>query len=148
MNKIKVTPEMLKDIVKQFPYFNEYLWIGVEHDGLYWHSDVNPIEIVGVKGNTIEIRRMKIGDNKTKMEFIPGGFSAHCLNNSSQDWEIESNPDSPVEKARIIKIFEYNRKQYDPDTKGYKDVKEYSIIRNGLTYRFSDKPCYYYDFNF
>ena len=137
MNKVKVTPEMLKDIVKQFPYFNEYLW-----------SDVNPIEIVGVKGNTIEIRRMKVGENKTKMEFIPGGFSAHCPNNSSQDWEIEPDPEAPIEKIRIIKIFEYSKKQYGLDINDSKYVKEYSIKRRGLTYRFSDKPCYYYDFNF
>ncbi len=60
-------------------YINQYLW-----------SDVNPVgKIVGVKGKTkVIIQPVVASENLTKMEFIPGGFSAHCTNMYEQRYEF------------------------------------------------------------
>ena len=50
------------------------------------YSDVNPFEVVKViSDKTIEIRAMDAErDDSVKLDFIPGGFSAHCANQSEQ----------------------------------------------------------------
>jgi len=60
-------------------YINQYLW-----------SDVNPVgKIVGVKGKTkVLVQPVVAGPNKVKMEFIPGGFSAHCTNMYEQRYDF------------------------------------------------------------
>jgi hypothetical protein len=60
-------------------YLNQYLW-----------SDVNPVgKIVGVKGKTkVLVQPVVAGPNKAKMEFIPGGFSAHCTNMYDQKYDF------------------------------------------------------------
>ena len=51
------------------------------------YSDVNPFEVIRVVSDkTIEIRAMNAErDNSVKMEFISGGFSAHCANQADQN---------------------------------------------------------------
>ncbi len=60
-------------------YINQYLW-----------SDVNPVgKIVGIKGKTkVLVQPVVAGPNKVKMEFIPGGFSAHCTNMYEQRYDF------------------------------------------------------------
>ena len=60
-------------------YINRYLW-----------SDVNPVgKIVGIKGKTkVVVQPVVAGPNKAKMEFIPGGFSAHCTNMYDQKYDF------------------------------------------------------------
>jgi hypothetical protein len=95
-------------------YINEYLW-----------SDVNPVgKIIGVKGkSTLILARVGYTRDETvKMEFIPGGFSAHCVNNHSQKW-IYSVDEKDTFTVRLSKSF---------------------LRRN----RIEDKPYHFYDFNF
>jgi hypothetical protein len=58
-------------------YVNQVLW-----------SDVNPIgKIVAIKSKTkLVLARVEAIANVTKMQFEPGGFSAHCSNNNAQKW--------------------------------------------------------------
>lgn len=60
-------------------YINQYLW-----------SDVNPVgKIVGIKGKTkVLVQPVVAGENLAKMEFIPGGFSAHCTNMYEQRYDF------------------------------------------------------------
>jgi len=57
----------------------------------YSYSDVNPVgQVIGVKGKkTLILRKVNATNNKTKMEFVPGGFSCMCTNQWDQDWEFE-----------------------------------------------------------
>ena len=87
------------------------------------YSDVNPIgKIVGIKSKTIlYVQPVVAIENKTKMDFVPGGFSFHCTNNRSQEWIFE-------EQGDIIEV---------KMTLGRYDWK-----------RISDSPRKFYDYNF
>lgn len=95
-------------------YINEHLY-----------SDVNPVaKIVGVKSQTIVyVQAVKAGENKTEMEFTPGGFSRHCLNNSAQRYDFTL--DEQVEEMRLTN----------------------TVLKDKM-YVISDKPKKYYDYNF
>lgn len=94
------------------------------------YSDINPYEIVRVVSDkTLEIREMTATrDDSVKLEFIPGGFSAHCRNQHDQKWHIESNPNRPTIRIRLGK-------------NGWKD-------KHGQRYRLDDHPIKFYDYNF
>jgi hypothetical protein len=105
MKKLEVNNELIGK------YINRVLW-----------SDVDPVgKIIGVKGKTkVIIQPVKAGENKVKMEFIAGGFSAHCINQSFQEYDflekgepfIVSLSNSSLNK-RFWRINEYPRKWYD-----------------------------------
>ncbi len=40
-------------------------------------------------------------DPSFKPEFVRGGFSVHCTNNSEQQWNIKSNPKGAVKKFGV-----------------------------------------------
>ena len=72
---------------------------------LMMYTDIVPFEIINViSAQTIEIRRMdsKI-NNKEDLQFQSGGFSAHCINNHAQQYDITSNEDMPIIRARLRK---------------------------------------------
>jgi hypothetical protein len=96
---------------------------------LYGWSDVHPYEIIRwVSEKTVEIRAMQATlDPSWKPEFIPGGFAAHCTNQSSQRYTYESDPNAPVIRARLGK-------------KGWKS-------KRGM-HKPSEKPRRFYDYNF
>lgn len=86
-------------------------------------SDIDPVgRIIGLKGkSTMIVKTVVATQNKTKMEYIPGGFSVHCTNNSEQKWEFEERDETS--EIRYSK----------------------SLFKNhGL----SDVPRKYYDYNF
>lgn len=87
------------------------------------YSDIYPIgRIIGTRGKTIVIIQPVIAtENKTKMEFISGGFAGICINQYEQDWEFEE-AGKPFE-ARL--------------TKGR--LKQWRV---------EDKPRNFYDYNF
>ena len=60
-------------------YINQHLW-----------SDSNPVgKIISTRGkNFVTIQPVEASDNKTKMEFVTGGFSAICLNDSKQEYDF------------------------------------------------------------
>lgn len=95
------------------------------------YSDVNPFEVVRhVSDRTIEIRAMDAERDPTfQAQFVPGGFSAHCLNQHDQKWIITSKP-----TARVIRI----RLHKDG---AWRDG-------NGERYVLAVKPIKFYDYNF
>ena len=97
----------------------------------YGYSDVNPYEIVRVVSNkTIEVREMDAErDESVQLEWVPGGFAGHCVNQRDQKWNIKSNPANPVIRIRLSA------------KKGWQD-------KYGRRFGLSDKPVKFYDYNF
>ena len=95
------------------------------------YSDVNPFEVVRVVSDkTIEIRAMNAErDESFKLDFVPGGFSAHCVNQADQKWFITSDEEAPVIRIRLSK------------NKGWCD-------KHGQRYMLADAPRKFYDYNF
>ena len=95
-------------------YLNQYLW-----------SDVNPIgKIVGIKGKTkVLVQPVVAGPNKAKMEFIPGGFSAHCTNMYDQHYDF-------TEQGEVFEM----------------SLSNFKMKRTHLG--IADHPHKHYDFNF
>ena len=103
--------------------------VGLYANFVGW-SDQEPYEIVKViSKKTIEIRAMDTSDNKTKMKFVPGGFSAHCTNIYDQEYDYFSNGDNPIIRIRLHK---------DGDWKS----------AEGIRHSISEQPVKFYDYNF
>ena len=86
------------------------------------YSDVDPVgKIVEIKGKYKAILRVVIAsENKIKMDFVVGGFSAHCLNNNHQEYDffetdelIEISLSDTNMKNSFFRIGEKPRKYYD-----------------------------------
>jgi hypothetical protein len=71
----------------------------------YGYTDINPIgKIVGIKSKTILlVQRIEASENKNKMNFEVGGFSAICTNNWNQEYDFTEL--SEVIEVRISKSF-------------------------------------------
>lgn len=97
----------------------------------YGYSDVTPYEVVRViSEKTIEVREMDAKrDESVKLEWAPGGFAGHCLNQRDQKWFITSNESNPVIRIRLSA------------KKGWQD-------KHGRRFGLSDKPVRFYDYNF
>jgi len=94
------------------------------------YSDITPYEVVKViSDKTLEIREMdaKLAEGQ-KPQFVPGGFSAHCINQSELQWDITSNPSNKVLRVRMHKNGYYYHK--------------------GSRFALSDAPVKFYDYNF
>jgi hypothetical protein len=91
------------------------------------YTDVTPYEVVRViSETTVEIRQMDSElEPDSKPEFIVGGVAGHCTNQHSLRYRLTSNPAN-----RVIRI----RKSKKGWAKG--------------TFRPSDKPIRFYDYNF
>ena len=105
MKKLEVNSELIGK------YINRVLW-----------SDVDPVgKIIAIKGKTkVIIQPVDAGENKVKMEFVAGGFSAHCLNQSAQEYDFfekgetfEVSLSNSSLKERFWRINEHPRKWYD-----------------------------------
>lgn len=105
MKKLEVNNELIGK------YINRVLW-----------SDVDPVgKIIAIKGKTkVIIQPVDAGENKVKMEFVAGGFSAHCVNQSAQEYDFFEHGDpfeAPLSKTSLLKrywsIDEQPRKYYD-----------------------------------
>lgn len=92
-------------------YINRVLW-----------SDVDPVgRIVGIKGKTkVIIQTINASKNKTKMQFVAGGFAGHCVNQSAQDYDFiledytfEASLSNTSLKKRFWSIDDRPRKWYD-----------------------------------
>ena len=94
------------------------------------YTDINPFEVIrAVSDKTLEIREMNAQrDESVKLEFVVGGFSAICLNDSDQEWFITSDDTAPIIRIRLGK-------------NGWKD-------KYGRKYRLADQPVKFYDHNF
>ena len=102
----------------------------MKYANLIGYSDIVPFEIVRVVSEkTIEIREMDAAlVEGWKPEMIVGGFSAHCVNNGTQEYTYSTREGSPVVRARL-----------------HKNGKWKSIHGE---HRLSDKPKRFYDYNF
>lgn len=102
----------------------------MQYANLHGYSDVIPYEVVRViSDKTIEVRRMEVSpDTEWQPKMIPGGFAAHCINQNEQTWVIKSNP-----SASVIRI----RKR--------KNGTWHSAFGRHVL---SEKPRYFYDYNF
>lgn len=95
------------------------------------YSDIKPFEVLSVtaSGKTAIIRQMKAERDLTWFpEIISGGFAGHCTNQNEQRWNISSDEDGFVTKARLSKSGHW-KSSYG---------KHYM----------SDKPISFYDYNF
>lgn len=88
----------------------------------YLYTDAYPIgKIVGIKSKTILlVQPVEATENKVKMEFAVGGFSAVCLNQCEQQYDF----------IEVGEVFEMKMRANDRQI--------------GIT----DKPYKYYDYNF
>ncbi len=95
------------------------------------YTDINPYEVVRVVSDkTIEIRSMDSEQDRSfKPEFVPGGFSACCVNQSEQKWFITSNTENEVFRIRLSK------------NRGWQD-------KHGRRFKLTEKPVKFYDYNF
>lgn len=86
------------------------------------YSDIDPVgKIVGIKSKTIVlVQPVEAGDNKTKMEWVVGGFAGHCVNQYAQSYDF----------TEVGEVFELRM-----------SVGNKSLI-------ISDNPIKYYDYNF
>lgn len=104
-NKIYTDPSMIGK------YLNRYGW-----------SDIDPIgKIIGIKSKTqLIVQKVEAGENLTKMNFIPGGFFAHCDNQHAQTYNLTETEEqftfriskSSLKNVRIqdapVKFYDYN----------------------------------------
>jgi hypothetical protein len=120
--------------IDQYPYIRQRAGLPSEEIMKYanhiGYTDINPFEVVrAVSDKTLEIREMNAKrDQSVKLEFVVGGFSAICLNDSDQEWFITSDDTAPIIRIRLGK-------------NGWKD-------KYGRKYRLADKPVKFYDHNF
>lgn len=97
----------------------------------YGYSDVTPYEVVRVVSDkTIEVREMDaVRDESVQLEWAPGGFAGHCINQRDQKWFITSNETNPVIRIRLSA------------KKGWQD-------KHGRRFGLSEQPVRFYDYNF
>ena len=105
--RFTATPELVGK------YINRYLW-----------TDILPVgKIVGIKGKTkVLVQPVVAGPNKTKMEYVVGGFAGVCLNQWEQHYDF-------IEKGEVFEMTLSNSK-----------LKR--------SFGIDDHPRKYYDFNF
>jgi len=91
-------------------YINRCLW-----------TDAYPVgKIVDIKGkDTVFIQPVVAGENKTKMDFIPGGFGAHCTNNREQSYDFEEAGEVFKERLTFSKLEKYSWYIHDAPSKHY-----------------------------
>ena len=79
---------------------------------LHYFTDANAYTVIKRTPKMIVLQRDKaIKANGWKPEFIPGGFSAICINNEDQEWEYERDPEGSIIKAHWSEAdgrFKYN----------------------------------------
>ena len=74
----------------------------------HMYTDIQPCEIVRViSPKTIEVRQMDTVQSVKPKEFIPGGFSAHCVDQDKQEYNYNSNSSNNSVRARLQKDGSY-----------------------------------------
>lgn len=97
------------------------------------YSDVYPFEIIKRNtANKITVRSMKHSENKNKhlLKFHVGGFAANCSNQEMQEYDYFSDEEGEIIELRYSKKTGQWKSKYD---------ERFSI---------SEKPRYFYDYNF
>lgn len=94
-------------------------------------SDAIAFEVVNVVSEkTICVRQLHAElSNDFKPRFVVGGFGGNCENNHEQTWNFSSDPTEPVIRIRLNNAGKW------------KDI-------DGNSYRPTEKPVAFHDFNF
>ena len=65
-----------------------------------YYTDSHAYTVISRTAKTLRIQRDKATlADAYKPEFIPGGFAAHCTNNSSQHYDYARNPEGVIKTA-------------------------------------------------
>jgi hypothetical protein len=102
----------------------------MKYANLIGYSDITPFEVVRIiSDKTIEIREMdsKLAEGE-QPKFMSGKYAGHCVNQLDLRYDIQSNPDRPVIRARLRK-----------------DGKFHSAYGKHVL---ADSPIRFYDYNF
>lgn len=94
-----------------------------DHASVKLWSDEEPCTVIRRTAKTITVRYDKAElDPNWKPEWIPGGFSAICTNNSEQKWIITEDPNGSTETFRMTKRgWEHNGCRLTPGWHKYYD---------------------------
>lgn len=104
----------------------------VKYANFHGYNDIEPYEIIRfVTSKCIEIRAMSCVEDNWKPDWVPGGFSAICMNQHHQKWCITSDPIQPTIRIR----------RHCGKRKGWFDPK-------GRMFILSNHPIKFYDYNF
>ncbi len=80
--------------------YTKKLWDGIEvGDGVTvnYYTDRNAYTVIRRTAKTLTLRRCKVKRAESfKPNWVPGGFSAICLNNEEQEWEYEEDENGSV----------------------------------------------------
>jgi hypothetical protein len=79
---------------------------------IHWYTDSTPCTVIKVSGSKKTIWLQEDDAkllNAEELEFHPGGFAAHCSNQSVQRYEYTRNPNGGVYKATLRKNGHYVR---------------------------------------
>lgn len=102
----------------------------------HFYTDIKPWEVIGmVNEKTLILREMKAEitpESKKDLHdsFVAGGFCGH-FDNDLQEWDITSDLEGTIVKVRL-----------------HKDGCYRIAGDKGTRFHISDKPTYYYDYNF
>lgn len=116
--------------LKMFQDWYDEMEVGDHCHIAHW-SDVSPCTIIKRTKTTITVRYDKATRKESwKPEWIPGGFSAVCLNNNDQDdaWIIEED------EAGRTDIFRWS--------------KRYNCFKNKCDEKLFPEWAKFYDYNF
>lgn len=94
-----------------------------------FYSDINAGTIVKVTKSTITIRRDKATlDANWKPEFVAGGFAGHCVNQNSQTYTYEPNPNGEEWTFRWSKKYNsYGTPNNPRAIKGRREFYDYNF---------------------
>lgn len=116
--------EKLRDINMRNGQFDTNEFVGLYVSESLWTDTRIVGRVVDTFGKTgIVVQPMRATKQTAELEFTPGGFAAHCHNQSQQEWEFKMTDDAPL-RLRCGKGF------------------------HAAGYRLRETPSHYVDFNF
>jgi len=104
MNKVK--EKAVEEMIGK--YLNYYGW-----------SDVHPMgKIIGVRKSSILVLAhvSAVRDENVKMEYIPGGFAGHCVNNHQQKWIFTVDESQTTEVRLSAKLLKNHKIENFPNS--------------------------------
>jgi hypothetical protein len=93
------------------------------------HSDQTACTIIRVSpsGKTIHLEEDEAMLDDWKLDFVPGGFAAHCLNNASQRYIYRPDAGGTVHVARLCKDGRFRTRNREVVVPGYHHFHNYNF---------------------
>jgi hypothetical protein len=93
------------------------------------YSDRTACTIIAVSasGKTISLQPDHAELDNWKPKMVPGGFAAHCTNQSEQKYKYRPNPEAPIWKARLRKDGLYRTTNNERVTQGRHQFHDYNF---------------------